>query len=248
MIFHSCNLLHISYPPMFTIPICTSVHALHIVADNLEDGKKRLDLLIEPSKNDQEVQEYKSSYWHVLFIPRFISKIEAVLLFAETEHLFTVNKKIQKRRSNLTLGNTAGMTYKVRFGYGANQKETVRKTLAYSEVPSLVEVTKRVENRLKSKFPMCALLRYPDGLHGIKRHRDREIPVGSTIAGLSVGETRTLTISAPKNNIPPLHLQLLPGSLYVFYPPTNERSFHCIEEEPKRTKCRISFTFRTNWT
>lgn len=173
---------------------------------------------------------------------------EAKLLMKQGESCFKAAGKIQNRRTNLTFGTKAGMTYKVSFGYGANQTETIRKTLEYDKIPCLSSIVEKVERELEAKFPICAALRYPNGSKGIKRHRDREVPAGSTIAGLSVGESRTLIVSAWGKNPTPLRLELTPGSLYVFHPPTNEKAFHCIEEEPERKGSRISFTFRTNWT
>lgn len=198
------------------------------------------------------VQEFKSSYWNVVLIPNFLTSEEADLLMKEGESLFEDEGKIQKRRTNLTLGERKGMKYKVKFGYGSSARTTIRQTLAYESIPSLVLIRSKIE-KIASKngenvnFPMCAALRYPNGKYGIKRHRDREVPAGSIIAGLSVGERRTLVLSQPRGG-EPCKLDLSPGSLYIFYPPTNERAFHSIEEEPDRKGARISFTFRTNWT
>ena len=202
------------------------------------------------SADDSKIaySEYKSAYWHVLAFDAFSSPDEAKTLMVESEALFTAQGKIQRRRTNLTLGERAGMTYKVMFGYGESAKTTVRRTLAYEAIRSLPTIRARVERQLKASFPLCAALRYPDGAHGIKRHKDREVPAGSTIAGISVGETRTLVLSTWKKDVKPLSLELKPGSLYVFLPPTNERSFHAIEAEPDKKGARISFTFRTNWS
>lgn len=188
------------------------------------------------------VQEFKSAYWNVVLIPNFLTSMEADLLMKEGESLFEDEGKIQKRRTNLTLGERKGMKYKVTFGYGSSARTTVRQTLAYESIPSLGSIRNKVEkivsrNGENVNFPMCAALRYPNGKYGIKRHRDREVPAGSIIAGLS----------RPKGG-ESCKLDLSPGSLYIFYPPTNERAFHSIEEEPERKGARISFTFRTNWT
>jgi alkylated DNA repair dioxygenase AlkB len=206
--------------------------------------------------------QFKSSYWNVVLIPDFLSQAEASSLFFQGEALFSSLGKIQKRRTNVTLGDRDGMTYKVEFGYGKTKRSTTRQTIAYKNISILPDIKSRVEKVVanldpsfsqgkevspKVSFPMCAALRYPNGNYGIKRHRDREVPSGSIIAGLSVGEKRTLILSDPKGNHSE-RLDLTPGSLYIFYPPTNDRSFHEIEEEPKRSKPRISFTFRTNWT
>lgn len=204
------------------------------------------------SQTSYSVQEFKSAYWHVVLIPDFLTQSEANALMKEGESLFSAEGKIQKRRTNLTLGERKGMKYKVTFGYGKTARTTVRQTLAYKSVPSLSSIKDRVEkitrrNGETINFPMCAALRYPNGKYGIKRHRDREVPAGSIIAGLSVGEQRTLILSKPKGD-ETCKLVLSPGSLYIFYPPTNDRAFHAIEEEPERKGARISFTFRTNWT
>ena len=126
-------------------------------------------------------------------IENFIADDEATLLFQETDALFMKHNKIQNRRLNLTVGDDSKMTYKVSFGYGKNQKETVRKVLDYNSIPSLSNIKERVEMQLDSSLSICAILRYPK-VKGIKRHRDREIPKDSIIAGVIDRWTKDITV------------------------------------------------------
>jgi 2OG-Fe(II) oxygenase superfamily len=144
------------------------------------------------SQTHLSIQEFKSAHWNVVLITNFLTSAEADKLMKEGESLFAAQGKIQKRRTNLTLGEREGMKYKVTFGYGASARTTIRETLTYESIPSLPDIRNRVEKMVNSEknvsLPMCAALRYPSGKYGIKRHRDREVPAGSIIAGLSVGE------------------------------------------------------------
>jgi hypothetical protein len=197
------------------------------------------------SQINQVCQTYKSIHWNVSFYPNFLTREESELLHLESERCFAKHNKIMNRRTNITFGDTDGMTYKVGFGPYAESKVT-RTTIKYDNIPSLPKIKERIEALLKEKFPICAGLRYPNGLYGISRHRDREVPTGSTIAGLSVGEVRKLKISSWAGK--PIEIDLTLGSLYVFHPPTNDKSMHSIETDPTKGKSRTSFTFRTNWT
>ena len=98
----------------------------------------------------------------------------------------------------------------------------------------------RAQEITGEKYNICVVQRYPSGKVGIKPHRDKEMTKGTTICGVSVGETRVLTINGKKN----INLSLNPGSMYVFNPPTNTYNTHCIQKKDDTKGPRISLTFR----
>ena len=97
-----------------------------------------------------------------------------------------------------------------------------------------------VEEITNEKYNICVIQRYPSGKVGIKKHRDKEMKLGTTISGLSLGATRKLKLEYYDKNI---EKDLLSGSLYVLNPPTNSYYTHCIEKD-STTEPRISLTFR----
>lgn len=99
-----------------------------------------------------------------------------------------------------------------------------------------------VEQLTKVCYSRCVVQYYPNGTVGIRPHRDKELPPNSTISGLSLGQTRHLVMqrSGKRINIP-----LVPGSLYVMNPPTNDYWTHCIETD-QTIAPRLSLTFRNS--
>lgn len=119
-------------------------------------------------------------------------------------------------------------------------KATEYKTTSWDQLPILIPIKKLIEQVTGDKYTVCVIQYYPNGATGIKPHRDKEMKPGTTIAGLSLGQTRTLSLFRYGQTIP---IQLHPGSLYIFHPPTNDYWSHSIVTDS--TKCpRISLTFR----
>lgn len=149
---------------------------------------------------------------------------------------------IIKKRFNRTYGDE-GLVYTIEFGgYGGKPGKTVeRVALPWSDIPHLKKLKRIVERVTNSVYTYCVVQYYPCGKVGIKPHRDKEMTPGSVIAGLSVGQSRTLRMSRRGEN---LDLEIPSGSLYVFYPPTNDYWSHSILTD-ESTHPRISLTFRT---
>ena len=175
----------------------------------------------------------------------FLTTEEEQELFQAIEENVTWLTAITKgKRSNQMYGDP-GLIYELRFGgYGDRPlKITHRKTIPWSEFPLLDKIKSKVELQIGKKFNFCAIQRYPNGGVGMSRHRDSEMVAGTCIAGLSLHTERILTMTPIRSSEDPITLDLLPGSLYVLKPPTNDRWMHAIEKNDSITP-RISLTFR----
>ena len=187
---------------------------------------------------------------HVDFYTDFLTQEEAVFLFEYIEKNVKWSGLITNgKRVNQNYGDD-GISYKLKFGgYGGKPVKIIeRKVLPWDDLPILKIVRDKLSKLTNSKYNYCVIQRYPNGNVGINPHRDKEMLSGidSNIAGISLGSTRTLTLSPPKNSQTafPIKLGLVPGSLYVLKYPTNEYWTHCIEKDPNIIGARISLTFR----
>lgn len=105
----------------------------------------------------------------------------------------------------------------------------------------LFDLKKIIEKETKDTYTCCVIMRYPHGKIGIGKHKDKEMIAGTTIAGLSLGSTRSFEFTyGTKKHL----LKLLSGSLYVMKPPTNTFWTHEIKQDIKIDQARISLTFR----
>lgn len=173
-----------------------------------------------------EVEKYEGEGLNLDFYPQFLDNHES--LYEEMEALFIHKPNI---RENKTFGD---VDYTIRFNNGV----VTRKAIPW--IPSLLETKKKLERMTNETYTVCVVQRYPSGRIGIKPHRDKEMVKSTTICGISLGQSRTLTMSRRGTN---LHILLQSGSLYVFNPPTNDYWTHSIEVDSS-TRPRISLTFR----
>jgi alkylated DNA repair dioxygenase AlkB len=141
-------------------------------------------------------------------------------------------------RRNTTLFGDDGIIYKVRY----QNIDTEKHVLPWNHLPALPELKTLVERLTDQQYTVCAIQRYPNGNIGINPHRDREMILGTRIAGLSLGATRTLSFT--HNYFDPVNIRLPSGSLYVMNPPTNQKWLHSIVKDPSVTQPRFSLTFR----
>lgn len=162
----------------------------------------------------------------------FLSSDESTSVFNEFNSSFPLKPN---RRLSRTFGD-AGLEYVIHW-YG---KTTVRKAELWT--PMLLKIREKLSLQVPEKYNICVVQRYPSGKYGIKPHRDKEMKRGTTIAGISVGETRKLRLSHSRSGV--VHEFDLPaGSLYLLKSPTNEYWTHSIEEDSSKDP-RISLTFR----
>ncbi len=172
---------------------------------------------------------------------------EKFLNFKESSALYTyLDKTLQwktgNRRSNITFGDTElhsdgssrGLIYEVDFQGNIIKREAIPWD------PEILKIRDKASEVTHEQFNICVVMKYPTGKVGINPHRDKEMKHGTIIAGVSLGETRTLSMSRGSRA---LDLELPPGSMYVFNPPTNDFWAHSILKD-ESTGSRISLTFR----
>jgi alkylated DNA repair dioxygenase AlkB len=136
------------------------------------------------------------------------------------------------RRSNYTFGSS--IVYEIKF-----KNATVKRpTIPWD--PELAKIRDLVTEITGQKFTVCVVMHYPSGKTGINPHRDKEMKKGTIIAGVSLGETRSLIMSRGNQGY---EWELQSGSLYVINPPTNDYWAHEIVKD-ETLNPRISLTFR----
>lgn len=166
------------------------------------------------------------------FYPNFYSEDEATALYTEIDKYLDKGKS---KRSSKSFGE-AGLEYVIHW-YG---KTTVRKLIDWTKYPILLKIRDKLTAVVPEDYNTVVVQRYPSGKCGIKPHRDKEMKRGTVIAGLSLGQTRTLALQRGSKTY---KLTLTPGSLYILRPPTNDLWSHCIEEDDSVSP-RISLTYR----
>ena len=190
--------------------------------------------------------EIRDNLLNVDFYPSFLTKEYAESLFNHLESVVPWSKEITPgRRVNQNYGDS-GLRYTLNFGgYGDKPLKTIeREVLPWNNLPALIPLKERLSAVSHSDYNYCVIQRYPNGNVGINPHRDREMRPDTDIAGISLGATRTLTMSRYSKEI---KIVLPPGSLYVLKSPTNTYWNHSIDIDPHITNARISLTFRLQY-
>jgi alkylated DNA repair dioxygenase AlkB len=147
---------------------------------------------------------------------------------------YTKSGELHKRRLTCAYGSINH--------YGRVPKYGDLEVQPWSNLPSLEVIAEDLRDRLGEPFNVCIVQLYMNGGIGINPHRDREVPSGTTIAGVSLGQTRTMTFERRGTKIP---VPLMSGALYLIRPPTNDVWTHSVDKDPSITEIRIGITFRT---
>ena len=171
------------------------------------------------------------SNFNVTFDEKFIEDKLADSLLDKCNLIFGKNLD---RRTTIVLGEKDTL-----------YSETYSRTpvLDWELFPELLIVKKQLEDLTKVKYNFCAIMCYPNGQALIKKHRDKEIPTGSQICGISIGTTRRFKLTSIRSRISPIVLNLTHGSLYCILSPTNDHWLHEILPD-KTDEVRYSLTFR----
>ena len=187
------------------------------------------------------MQHFKDSYLNIDYDQNYLSKDEADQLLSFC--MIQTKNNPDYMRSNILFGDE-GLIYT-----DTNQGKTYH-TKAITFPDKLISYKEKLEETTGHKYNFCSLMKYPNGSIVIKKHRDKEMTLGTSICGISVGETRRIQFS-PTNYIKPqkyekqgLVLELNHGSLYCMLPPTNDKWTHEILPESKEVGIRYSLTFR----
>ena len=192
------------------------------------------------------MQSYQRDRLLVDFYSSFLTPEESTALFQYLEQNVPWSKEITPgRRVNQNYGDP-GVSYEITVGYGRPSGPVrIKREVKPWGTGVLWAIKERLTAVTGAHYNYVVVQRYPSGKVGINPHRDKEMASGTDIAGISLGATRTLTLSPPKWVAEsPLEISLPPGSLYVLKPPTNDHWSHSIEKEPDVTEPRISLTYR----
>ena len=177
------------------------------------------------------------SNFDVTFDENFINKELADILLKKCGSMFNQDN----RRSTIILGEKDTV-----------YSETYSRTpvIDWELFPELLIAKKQLEDLTSTKYNFCAIMCYPNGQAVIKKHRDKEIPKGSQICGVSLGESRRFKLTPIRSNDSPIIINLTHGSLYCILPPTNDHWLHEILPEEslfsgtREQTVRYSLTFR----
>ena len=112
---------------------------------------------------------------------------------------------------------------------------------SWESFPELYVLVKRIGKTTMQTYNTCVIQIYNSGVVGINPHKDKEMKLGTTIASISLGETRTMRFE--RSNFDMLDIPLESGSLCLIKPPTNDYWLHSIPLDTT-TNIRISLIFR----
>ena len=177
------------------------------------------------------------SHINVELINNFIDNDLSNLLLDKCNILF---EKTNYRACHL-FGDD-NLIYKTVYNNGNKSRTTYSETNAWTLFPELLIVKGQLEKYTGDRYNFCAIMTYADETVVIKKHRDKEIPSGSTICGISLGATRRMQISYYQDC---KIMTLKHSSLYRLLPPTNDECLHEILPETEKCDVRYSLTFRS---
>ena len=168
--------------------------------------------------------------YNVEFFPQFLNNKESSELYRQLLPQVVLYKN---KRSTVIFADE-GIKYTIEYFGQTSVKETVK------WIDPLMKVKNKLETYTKEKYNVCVLQCYPNGNVGINPHRDKEMVKGTTIAGVSLGETRVLEL---QRGMEKKEYRLNSGSLYLLNPPTNSYWTHSIRKDATK-RIRLSLTFR----
>lgn len=176
----------------------------------------------------------KEDMLEIDFYENFLSEKEAAVLLKELAMIIspTGNKRMCK------LFGDSDVVYNVTY-FGKTMTKVV-----YPWIKILSDIRDRITKETGQKYTVCVIQMYPNGKVGIKPHRDKEMVPGTMICGLSIGSTRTLSMTKGFYKEKEVEVRLNSGSLYILRPPTNDHWAHCIQPDYGDKGVRYSLTFR----
>jgi len=111
---------------------------------------------------------------------------------------------------------------------------------------AILDAARRVTEHVREPFNSVGLNLYRDGRDSVAPHNDHlnEICKGYSIALLSLGATRRMSIRAKEPPRRVMHVDLEPGSLFVMSYATQLHYTHGVPKTPSTVGERISLAFR----
>lgn len=153
----------------------------------------------------------------------------------------TLDWSNDNRRQKFLFGDD-NLIYSVKYRGKQTDYQVLPWTQTLLDLKDIVQTITRTEGTslVQHTYTVCSIQRYPHGGVGINPHRDKEMKLGTSILGLSLGAERNLVLTRGDKS---LILPLPSGSVYILYPPTNNYWLHSIPKDGS-TSARISLTFR----
>ncbi|MCU1382589.1 MAG: alpha-ketoglutarate-dependent dioxygenase AlkB [Acidobacteria bacterium] len=117
---------------------------------------------------------------------------------------------------------------------------------AESMPQAILDASRRVIERVGEPFNSVGLNRYRDGRDSVAPHNDHlnEICEGFSIALISLGAARRMSIRAKAGPRRVIHVDLEPGSLFVMSYAAQLHYTHAVPKTPNPVGERISLAFR----
>ncbi len=117
---------------------------------------------------------------------------------------------------------------------------------AESTPQAILDAARRVTERVAEPFNSVGLNLYRDGRDSVAPHNDHlnEIRPGFSIALVSLGGTRRMSIRSKAAPHSVMHVDLEPGSLFVMSYATQLHYTHAVPKTPNQVGERISLAFR----
>jgi alkylated DNA repair dioxygenase AlkB len=111
---------------------------------------------------------------------------------------------------------------------------------------AILDAARRVTERVREPFNSVGLNLYRDGRDSVAPHNDHlnEIRTGFSIALVSLGAARRMSIRAKTASRRVMHVDLEPGSLLVMSYATQLHYRHAVPKTPNQVGERISLAFR----
>lgn len=183
--------------------------------------------------------------------PRFLSEELAASVLEECkyplesehlnwadEHINMFGKQILCPRKTAFLGKEAGLRYR----YSGKTMTSVQWS------PLVAELANMIALQTGQLFNVCLLNYYRDGNDYLGFHSDdeRDMPTGSIIASISLGETREFLFRRKANKKQQLLYLLMNGDLLIMGGTTQQLWQHSLPKAAKGTRkgARLNFTFR----
>ena len=175
----------------------------------------------------------------VWFLRNYLSRTEQIELMNHCKNdlpyiqheIKLLGKKLKQPRLSCNLGRD--YTYS-----GATQKS--------SPITDKIELLMdRVNKDLSTNFNQCLVNRYRNGSDYISNHSDNESALSNGIvAGISLGEVRTMVMKNKKDSKSSKKFELPTGSIFVMEKDTQKNWTHGIPKQKSKLNERISLTFR----
>jgi alkylated DNA repair dioxygenase AlkB len=158
--------------------------------------------------------------------------------FLQVNSHWTKTKVARGRRNKVIYGDPLLDGYEITY----LGKKIRTHVCPWTDMPVLHKLSQILEKYTGQTYHCCVIQYYPDGISGIKPHRDKEMAPGTSITSLSLGSTRTMRFE--RRGFDSFDIPLSSGSLCVIHPPTNDFWLHSIPVMPTSTGPRMSLIFR----